>query len=120
MKSLRAYSGRTIIFATLVFGIVLFVLFVFVTVVFDLGERRYVVVLASDYARTNRTDFSQAVDALPRLDTVSPDGQKKVERTVNNLKKIHFNFNALEDVFEEYASHIQAYTELKKNMSISK
>ena len=100
MKSLSTYSGRTLIFAALVLGIVFFAFFVFVTVVFDLWERQYVVVRASDYVRMNRTDFANAVDALPRLDSVSPDEQKKINDTVNTLKKLHLSLNPLEDLFE--------------------
>ena len=78
------------------------------------------VVRASDYVRMNRTEFANAVDALPRLDSVSPDEQKKINDTVNTLKKLHLSLNPLEDLFDEYARHIQSYTELKKSTSIKK
>ena len=68
----------------------------------------------------NRTEFANAVDALPRLDSVSPDEQKKINDTVNTLKKLHLSLNPLEDLFDEYARHIQSYTELKKSTSIKK
>ncbi len=119
MKSLRTYSARTLIFGSLVVGIVGFVFFVFVTVVFDLGERRYVVVRASDYVRMNRTDFAETSKA-PHIDSVEPDFQKKIDDTTRVIDEIHKNYNHLEDIFDIYVHHIQDYTELQKNIHTQK